>query len=95
MVEGLSLVDRPWLSVPMTEQMNQEICTYFIVSHDWKLEIRHKSKLKKIQHSPDYRGKLSFKLTEINQVKFENIYYLYNVYENNGHSEGINIVESF
>lgn len=62
----------------MTEQVNHEIYIYFIVSRLWKLEIRHKSNLKRQeQHWLGYRGKLLCKLRDKIGVIWKNTFTIY------------------
>lgn len=83
----------------MTEQVNHEIYIYFIVSHLWKLEIRHKSNLKRQQQITALTGiqRETFMQIERHYWSYlkKYVYYLYKIYENNVHFEYINTVESF
>lgn len=72
--------------------------THFIVGHLWKLEIRHKSNLKKQQiialigiHRETFMKIERHKL-ELFEKKN---YYIYEIYENNLHFEDTNTVETF
>lgn len=73
----------------MTEQVNHEIYIYFIVSHLWKLEIRHKSNLKRQQQITALTGiqRETFMQIERHYWSYlkKYVYYLYKIYENNVH----------